>query len=85
MTARGPPTSYHPVMRTRLLVGLTLWRGGLLLSGGWSAYRLARYLLQFLDLPLAIEIGTSLVLAGLVLVLASVILENLDDRKAAET
>ena len=65
-----------------LLVGLMLWRGGLLLAAAVAAYEMARAFLAFFDLPEALKLGGGLALSGLLLVLASLILENRQDAQA---
>ena len=64
------------------LVGLMLWRGGVLLAAAVAAYEVARVVLAFLDLPETLKLGGGLVLSGLFLVLASLILENRQDARA---
>ena len=63
------------------LVGLILWRGGVLLAATVAAYEVARVVLTFLDLPDALKLGGGLALSGLFLVLASLILENRQDAR----
>lgn len=60
-------------MKKTHVVGLLLWRSGLLLAGSYTAVRAARWVLRFVDLPVQIEVGLGLVLAGAVLVLASLL------------
>ncbi len=66
-------------MRPIHLVGLILWRGGLLLAGGWVLYEAARLILRFICLPAQLEIGFGLLVAGLAMVLLSLILERVQD------
>jgi len=63
------------------ILGLVLWRGGLLFVGASALYYGARQLLRFIDLPLALQVGGSLILAGLILVLASMVMENVADSR----
>ena len=71
-------------MRKRHWIGLILWRGGLLLAGGWAAFRSLRFALQFIEMPVEIEIGLALLLAGLVFVLVSLVQENVADARQPE-
>ena len=57
------------------LAGLLLWRFGLMLASITALYRMARFLLQFIELPIQLEIGVGLLLTGFVLVLASLVME----------
>ncbi len=66
-------------MRPIHVVGLLLWRGGLLLVGAVAVYEIMRWLLRYLDLPAQLEVGVGLVLTGLALVLVSLILERVRD------
>jgi hypothetical protein len=72
---------YIAGMRAPHLLGLFLWRGGLLLAGVAAAVESMRLLLRFVDLPDQLEIGVALVLAGAALVLLSLILERAADRR----
>jgi len=65
--------------RSSQVVGLLLWRFGLLLAGGTGLYNVIKLVLRFVDLPLQIEIGIGLLLAGIVLVACSFIFERLID------
>ena len=64
------------------LVGLMLWRGGILLAAAVATYEVARAILAFFDLPEALKLGGGLALSGLFLVLVSLILENRQDARA---
>lgn len=66
-------------MKTIHVVGLMLWRGGILLVGGYVLYLMLRFVLRIVDPVL--EIGTALVISGLLMVLASVIGERVADAK----
>lgn len=63
------------------LVGLFLWRFGLMLASITALYRMARFLLQFVELPIQLEIGVGLLLTGFVLVLASLVMERVVDAR----
>ena len=68
----------HPSVQ---VAGYLLWRGGLLLAGAGSLYSVSRWVLAFWFLPAMVASGISLVLAGLVLVVVSLVLERrADDR-----
>lgn len=69
-------------MRPVHLIGLFLWRGGLLLAAAAVLFEAARWALRFVQPPLEIEIGLGLLLAGLGLVLLSLILERARDGRA---
>jgi len=69
-------------MRRTLVIGLILWRGGLLLAGATLLFEAVRWVLRFIDLPAQIEIGLGCLLAGMALVLLSVILERIQDYRA---
>ncbi len=68
-------------MRPVHLIGLFLWRGGLLLAAAVAAFEIARRVVQLIDLPFALELGTALVVAGLALVILSLILERIRDAR----
>ena len=72
---------HHPI-RPSQLVGLVLWRAGVLLLGSYSFFRVARLALRYIDLPLQIEIGLGLALTGAALVLASFVTERVRDARA---
>ncbi len=69
-------------MRRIHVVGLLLWRGGLVLVAAVALFEAARWLLRFVDLPAQLEIGSGLVLAGMVLVLVSLVLERAREYRA---
>ena len=68
-------------LRRTQLVGLLLWRGGLLFVACYSSYRGMRQLVRWVELPLQLEVGVALALAGLVLVVVSLILERVQDAR----
>jgi hypothetical protein len=69
-------------MRPVHLIGLFLWRGGILLAAVAAAIEAMRLLLMFVDLPPELELGIAFVLAGLALVLVSLVLERLRDLRS---
>ena len=69
-------------MRRIHVVGLVLWRGGLVLVAAVALFETARWLLRFVDLPAQLEIGSGLVLAGMVLVLVSLVIERAREYRA---
>ncbi len=69
-------------MRASTLIGLILFRGGLALAGGYSFFRAARYVLQFIELPWEVEVGGALMLSGLGLVMVSLVMERYQDMQA---
>lgn len=68
--------------RSIQLVGLLLWRFGLILASITALYRMARFLLQFIELPIQLEIGVGLLLTGFTLVLASLVMERVVDARS---
>ena len=69
-------------MRPIQLIGLLLWRGGLLLVAVTVLFEAIRWSLRFIDLPLQLEVGFGLGAAGALLVIASFIWERIQDRRA---
>ena len=76
--ADKPQKSFLSKKSTQL-AGLILWRFGLALAGATALYRTSKLLLQFIDLPLQLEIGIGLIFSGAVLFLASMIIERIAD------
>ena len=64
------------------LVGLLLWRAGLLLAAATALYRTARFLLRFIELPLQLEIGVALIAVGAAFVMISLLMERWNDYRA---
>lgn len=64
-------------MRLTHLVGLALWRGGILLVGGYIAYQILRALLTFTDMQL--EVAVAVFLTGLLMVFLSLVVERIQD------
>ena len=69
-------------MRRSQLLGLFLWRAGLLLVGSYAAFRAVRLAWKHLDLPPQIDWGLAFVAAGLLLVAVSLIAERVQDRRS---
>ena len=69
-------------MRPLHRVGMLMWRGGLLLLGVTAAVEIMRSLLRFVDVPGQVEFGTAFVLAGLALVMVSLIMERVKDARS---
>lgn len=67
-------------MRWTHLVGLTLWRGGVLLVGGYLAYQVLRTVLTFTDTQL--EVAVAVFLTGLLMVFVSLVVERIQDVQA---
>ena len=63
------------------LAGLLLWRFGMLLAGATALYRISKLILQFIDLPIQIEIGIGLIFSGIVVFATSLILERIQDSR----
>ena len=69
-------------MRPVHLIGVLLWRGGILLASATALIQAARWILRFADPPAQVEIGLGLVIAGIVLVFLSIIIERVQDCRA---
>jgi len=69
------------MMRASHLIGLLLWRGGLLLVAVYLFFTAAGYLLRFVDLPAQLEVGFGLAAAGMALIVISLIAERIQDRR----
>ena len=67
--------------RSIQIIGLLLWRTGLLLAGGTGVYRVTNFLLQFIELPTQLEIGLGLIFSGSVFFLASLVVERIADAR----
>lgn len=68
-------------LRSVQLVGMILWRGGLLVAGAAALLEVSRRALKFVDIPPQLELGFALALAGLAMVIVSLILERIRDAK----
>ena len=66
-------------MKTTQTLGLILWRAGILLVSGYFASLALRLILHITDPVL--EVGVSLVLAGALFVLVSVVREQVQDAR----
>lgn len=66
-------------MKKTHLIGLLLWRGGLLLAGGTIAYWALRGILGITDPEL--ELGVAILLTGVLFVFISVLLEQVRDSR----
>lgn len=64
-------------MKWTHLLGLALWRGGVLLVGGYLAYQVLRVVLTITDAQL--EIAVAVFLTGLVMVFLSLVVERIED------
>ena len=73
---------------TSQTIGFVLWRGGLYFSGGYATFVSVRWFLRVvlaLGVPAPILIGISLFLAGGLLVLASILVEQILDTRAEKS
>lgn len=59
------------------MAGVVLWRGGLAFVAGYTFYLGSWRLIRLLDWPAQITVGLALALAGLGLVMVSLILERM--------
>ena len=78
---RPPALTHHPTppLKPTQALGLILWRAGILLVAGYFLFLALRFILHITDLVL--EIGVSLVLAGALFVLVSVVREQIGDAR----
>ena len=70
-------------MKKTQLLGLVLWRAGILIAGGYLLFLALRVILRITD-PM-LEVGVTLVLAGGLFVLVSVIREQIEDARMARS
>ena len=68
-------------VRPAQLMGLLLWRAGLILVCVWGLVETADWFLRFVELPPQLELGCALILAGGALFVISVILERIRDAR----
>lgn len=66
-------------MKKSHVLGLVLWRAGILIVGGYFLFLALRFILRIADPVL--EVGVSLVLAGALFVLVSVVREQIEDAR----
>ncbi len=66
-------------MKPTHALGLILWRAGILIVGAYSAFLALRFVLRIADPVL--EVGITLVLAGALFVLVSVVREQIEDAR----
>lgn len=71
-------------MRSTQLIGLFLWRGGLLLAGAVAAFEAIRIVLRLFDVPVEIRAGLGLMIAGFLFLLGSLIAERVRDARLEE-
>jgi hypothetical protein len=64
------------------LVGLLLWRFGLLLASAAGLYRVTKFLMQFVELPKQLEIGIGLMICGAFLFAVSMVMERIVDSRS---
>ena len=69
-------------MKSPQLIGLFLWRAGLLLAGGWGLYLSFGWMLGYLRVPPLAAAGIALILTGCALVMGSLIAERVADARA---
>lgn len=62
-------------------LGVVLWRGGLLFAAAAALFEAARSILRFVDIPPQLEAGFGCIIAGMILVIVSLILERLRDQR----
>lgn len=66
-------------MKNVHLLGLVLWRGGVVLVAGYLGYFALRAVLSITDAQL--ELAVAILLTGVIFVFASVVGERLEDRR----
>jgi len=65
-------------------VGYVLWRGGLYFTGAYTAYLGSRWILDALlevGIPAQIVTGIALMLGGFIMIIASLVVERVEDAK----
>ncbi|MDH3733881.1 MAG: hypothetical protein OEU54_10125 [Gemmatimonadota bacterium] len=67
-------------MKKAHVLGLTLWRGGLIAAVGYAAFEALRRVLSITDTQL--ELAITVVLTGVVLVFLSLVGERIADARA---
>jgi hypothetical protein len=71
-------------MKRTQLIGVLLWRGGLLLAVGGGVFESLRWLVRHSDLPSQLEVGFGLFVTGGVLFVASLLAERVGDWRSEE-
>lgn len=66
-------------MKVSHVIGLLLWRGGLVTVATVLLYESVSWLLRFVDLPVQLAVGFGLVGTGVLLVLVSLIAERVSE------
>lgn len=84
-TGSGTPLRYDAAMRRSQLVGLLLWRSGVLLVGSYGAIQLARIAWEYWVLPPQLEWGLTFVVVGIFLVGGSIVAEAVVSRREEGT
>jgi hypothetical protein len=69
-------------MKVIHVLGLVLWRGGILVVAAVLLYESVSWILRFVDLPVQLGVGLGLVTTGGLLVLVSLIAERVQDYRA---
>ena len=62
------------------LIGLALWRGGIILAGGYLAFQAVRVVLSITDPQL--ELAVAILVTGILFVFASVLGERIVDARS---
>ena len=68
-------------MKHAQVVGLVMWRGGLLVVAIAAAVEFVRALLKYYELQSQLELGFAMIGAGIVFVIASMIIERMRDAR----
>ena len=63
-------------------VGVILWRGGALLAAAWVLFEGVRLIVRLWDVPTQVEVALGLLIAGFLMVVASLIVERVRDYRA---
>ena len=77
-----PKRATHPATVERWrVVGVLMWRGGLIFVAAYTFYWGSWRLIRMLDWPAQITVGLAVALAGLGLVMVSLIMERIQAAK----